>query len=144
MDLIIFLAVLLAIGLIVGEGSMHYVIAHWRGQQGLLWSFFVNGVAVYAGLIAGALGLGAIVDNSRQWLIAVVLLAIFVWFVWAFVGTIRAGIASFRDPAAVWARRLVAFAVFVCLAAAVYAISSDLPIVWRWLSSLRALASGTR
>jgi hypothetical protein len=34
-DVIIFLAVLLAIGLFVGEGSMHYVITHWRGQQGL-------------------------------------------------------------------------------------------------------------
>jgi hypothetical protein len=64
-----------------------------------------------------------------------------VWFVWALVGTIRAGIASYRDPAEGWARRLVAFAVFVCLAAAIYAISSELPIVWRWLSSLRTLAS---
>ena len=103
------------------------------GPAGAPLSFLVNGVAVYAAIIAAALGLGAAVGHSGQWPIAVVILAVFAWFAWALVGTTRAGIATLRNPASSWAHRLGALVVFICLAAAVYGIASDLAFAWRWM-----------
>src|SRR5215467_13513914 len=108
---------------------MDYVTTHWRGQQGLLWSFLVNGVAGSAVMIAAAHALG----NSHQWLIAVVLPVIFVWFVWVLVGTARAGHRTLKDPDASFALMLTAVVIFLCLAAGLFAITSDLTIVGRWL-----------
>ena len=106
---------------------------HWRGQQGLLWSFLVNGVAGYAVMIAAALRLGVAFGNSHQWLIAVVLLVIFVWFAWALVGIARAGLRILKDPGTSSWLKLTAVVIFPCLAAGLFAITSDVTIVGRWL-----------
>src|SRR5262245_4666046 len=110
---------------------MNYVLTHWRGQQGLLWSFLVNGVAGYALAVAGDVALFGL--GASQWHIAAFMLIFFAWFAWALVGTTRAGIAAIKDPAASRALRFSALVVFVCLVLALYATATDFGIISRWL-----------
>jgi hypothetical protein len=81
-----------------------YILAHWRGELGLLRSWLVNGVAVYLVLILGGAGLGmllkSVVGASRFDMLAgspvavFGVLAVFVlWLLWAVVGILRCGTA---------------------------------------------------
>jgi hypothetical protein len=110
---------------------MNYVMTHWRGRQGLLWSFLVNGVAGYALAIFAAVTLFNV--GAAQWHLAAFMLVFFVWFAWALVGTTRAGILTIKDPATSRALKLSALVVFVCLALALYGTAIDFGIMSRWL-----------
>lgn len=78
-----------------------YIVAHWRGQQGLAWSFFVNLVGVRAAIfVLQEIAKPAQYEDYHDWAPAV-LIAAFVLhgivFVWQAVGVIRAGEAHIVD-----------------------------------------------
>lgn len=94
-----------------------YILAHWRGELGLLRSCFVNGVAVYLVLILGGAGLGmllkSVVGASRFDMLAGTpvtvfgVLAVFVlWLLWAVVGILRCGTRNAIDRSNTTARRI--------------------------------------
>jgi len=82
-----------------------YITAHWRGEQGLAWSFFVNLLGIRAALLAlQELARPAAYQDYHDWapavLTAVVLLHGIV-FVWQATGVIRAGEAHIRQHGAI-------------------------------------------
>jgi len=118
-----------------------YVVRHWRGQQNVLWSFTVNGLTLYLVIVVAVVAAGAVLGTfagGPQWPLALLVPLYFVWFVWALVGTTRAGIATLTDATASGALKLSALVVFACLALGLYAAATDLTIVWRWMLGVLA------
>lgn len=68
---------------------LRYVLSHWRGEQGLVKSVLLNGVAFY---LIFALPLGSVgsMINGKAVIFAGVA-AFAMWLVWASVGVLRCG-----------------------------------------------------
>lgn len=78
-----------------------YIVSHWRGQQGLAWSFLVNLVGVRAAIfVLQEIAKPAQYQDYHDWAPAVLIAAFFlhgIVFVWQAVGVIRAGEAHIVD-----------------------------------------------
>jgi hypothetical protein len=96
-----------------------YIARHWRGEQGLAWSFWVNFLALR---IVIFLGQDALLpdegkDYSTMPLVVLGLLILFhiVVFLWQIVGVLRAGEVFLKDTgsqAAVWGAQIALIAAF--------------------------------
>lgn len=97
-----------------------YIEGHWRGQQGLTWSFWVNFVFLRA--LVSAIQEWFRPESGQSfyntWVIVLLLVVFFhgVLFVWQFVGVIRASethVRNFGSMASVWGSQLaLVFAFF--------------------------------
>lgn len=83
----------------------HYILAHWRGEQGLGWSFMVNLVGARLAIFAAQEMIRpAPYQDYHEWAPAVLILTFLlhgVVFVWQAVGVIRAGEALIRHHGAI-------------------------------------------
>lgn len=113
---------------------MSYIARHWRGEQNIIWSLLVNGVAVWVTLIAGAAFL-AVFAGVPEHVLAWGIPALLAWLVWAVVGIVRAAVASLRDRNSRWTSKFVALLAFAGLALIALGAYNDLSIVRRWLLS---------
>ncbi len=114
-----------------------YIVSHWRGEQGLLWSFAVNFVGLRLAIFAVQYLLqpGEYEDYHSQ--ITLVLgLAIFfhgIVFVWQAVGVFRAGEAHIRERGAIavhWGAQfgvIVAFWITASQALNAWQMTIDIP-----------------
>jgi hypothetical protein len=109
-----------------------YIGRHWRGEQNIIWSLLVNGVAVYAALIGLAVMLAVLAgvpDHIGAWIFTPFIVA---WLVWMVVGSLRAAIATLRDRQSHWVLKAAAILAFVGFALILYAIFHDLQILRDW------------
>jgi hypothetical protein len=117
----------------VGERKLNdYIARHWRGEQHVIWSLLVNGVAAYVAMIVGAALLVVFAGGLERALVWATPFFL-VWFIWAVVGTVRAAIATPRDRNSSWLSKLVALFAFAGLVLILLGFYNDLPIVRRWL-----------
>ncbi|MFI5020689.1 MAG: hypothetical protein ACHQRJ_03410 [Alphaproteobacteria bacterium] len=74
-----------------GEGGDNmiasYIRTHWRGEQSLMRTTFVNGIAAYLVVIIALVALGELTTSSIVLYFG--LGVFFVWWVWACVGVFR-------------------------------------------------------
>jgi hypothetical protein len=70
-----------------------YIVAHWRGEQGLFRSFFINGTVAYLILVLVLVFLG----NHIATPVWVGLAVFLIWEIWAAVGIFRCGLRYARD-----------------------------------------------
>jgi hypothetical protein len=78
---------------------LHYAMAHWRGEQGLVQSTLINGLGGYAFLVVVFLGLSTTVFTSQSFF-RVGLCVFFAWQIWASVGILRASVRRTFDSSA--------------------------------------------
>ena len=88
-----------------------YVLAHWRGRQGLAWSFWVNLVALRSlvCLVQEASPLDALPQAATVGVVAIAVLCHPLLLVWQAVGVVRACEAHLSDygsMAGVWGAQL--------------------------------------
>jgi hypothetical protein len=71
-----------------------YILAHWRGQLGLLRSYLLNGVAIFVVLLlVSAAALEFLPRSGPEQIFIYAWLVLFtVWAVWACVGIFRCGV----------------------------------------------------
>jgi peptidoglycan/LPS O-acetylase OafA/YrhL len=118
---------------------MHYVVTHWRGEQGLLRSTLFNGVLSYAVVVLGVVGLGALFDNRIG---AWCGLATFsIWLVWAVVGIFRCGLRNVMHSGGKITSRIGGLLAIVGMCAFSYFSAEDLIHLgfFRWLHSTLTL-----
>ena len=108
---------------------IRYVMAHWRGQQSLAWSFWVNlvGLRVLIFTAHNALSPGEGQDYAQQGFLVIGTILLFhgLLLVWQLVGVVRAAENHFTlrgNMALVWAAQLGAVLMF--LLTAVYALDA--------------------
>jgi hypothetical protein len=83
----------------------NFIVAHWRGELGLLRSCFVNGVVGYlllvvaSGILGRAVADGPALVNRALQAISLYggLIAFIVWSIWALVGIFRCGARNTFD-----------------------------------------------
>ena len=92
----------------------NYIVAHWRGQLGLLKSCFVNGIAGYLLLVVATAILSRAAVEGPALSYGVLraaslyggLLAFIVWSIWALVGIFRCGARNAFDSTNTTAKRV--------------------------------------
>jgi len=92
----------------------NYIVAHWRGQLGLLKSCFVNGIAGYLLLVVATaiLSRAAVEEPALSYGVLRAaslyggLLAFIVWSIWALVGIFRCGARNAFDSTNTTAKRV--------------------------------------
>jgi hypothetical protein len=114
-----------------------YIVAHWRGEQGLGWSFFVNLVGLRTGLfVLQEMAQPDQYQDYHEWAFMVLVAAFFlhgVVFVWQAVGVIRAGEAHIVHHGAIglhWGAQLgvlVAFWLTASYALNAWQMTNDVP-----------------
>jgi len=114
-----------------------YVVAHWRGEQGLGWSFWVNLVGLRAVIfVLQDMVQPGPYQDYHEWAPVVLLAAVFlhgVVFVWQAVGVIRAGEAHMVDHGAIslhWGAQLgaiIAFWLTASYALNAWQMTNDVP-----------------
>ena len=72
-----------------------YLLAHWRGEHGLLRSSLLNGALIYIIIFVALASLGQIMNNSSFTFTGVAIFLL--WSVWASVGIFRCGIRNIFD-----------------------------------------------
>ena len=88
----------------------NFIVAHWRGQLGLLRSCFINGVVGYlllvvaSGILGRAYSEGPALVNGA--LLYGGLIAFILWSIWALVGIFRCGARNAFDRTNGIARRI--------------------------------------
>jgi hypothetical protein len=103
-----------AVALEEEQAVANYIVAHWRGQFGLLRSCFVNGVGGYlllvvaSGILGGAVAEGPALSHRVLQALSLYggLLAFIVWSIWALVGIFRCGARNAFDRTNATARRV--------------------------------------
>jgi hypothetical protein len=95
-----------------------YVRAHWSGELSLLTSVFVNGLAIYAVLVAAFVGLGQVVKYPA--FVYAGLIVFLLWAVWSGVGIFRSAIRTYRSNESSLLRRIWA----VCAMIGVLAVGA--------------------
>jgi ATP-dependent protease ClpP protease subunit len=97
----------------------NYILAHWKGQQGLAWSFWVNFVALRVAitLVQIALEPAKTADYSAIAPLVWLLMLIFhgIVFIWQAVGVLRSAESHLRDTgsqASVWGAQIALVAGF--------------------------------
>ncbi len=108
---------------------INYVIAHWRGQQSLAWSFWVNlvGVRVMIFNVQSVLSPGEGQDYSLHGLLVISGTVLFhgLLLLWQLVGVVRAAEVDFAtrgNLALTWAAQLGAVLMFIL--SAVYGLGA--------------------
>lgn len=108
---------------------MNYIITHWRGQQSLAWSFWINLVALRVAVFALQSWLQPVEGaDYSQWRMQVLVLAFLVHGLllgWQLVGVVRAADSDFAtrgNMALVWGAQLGAVLMF--LLSAVYMLGA--------------------
>jgi hypothetical protein len=100
---------------------LHYAMAHWRGQHGLVQSTLINCLGSYVLLVLVFFGFAAFFTS--QAFLGVALCTFSVWQIWVSVGILRAGARRTFDPSAPPGPRLGgAIAMIAVLAAGIYSI----------------------
>lgn len=101
------------------EPIVRYLKAHWRGDHGLAWSFWMNFVALRAAIffMQDLISPAGISDFSSAPIAVTALLLLFhgVIFIWQIVGVLRAGERFFTETgsqAAVWGAQIALVAGF--------------------------------
>ncbi len=112
-----------------GDVVGKYILAYWRGEQGLLKSFLINGVLIYFILVARLVSLGQVANSAVLTFVGV---AIFVfWMIWACVGNFRCGIRNTLNQANHWRSRLGGVIVVISvLLVAFFSIKEMESICW--------------
>ncbi len=107
----------------------NYLLTHWRGQQSLAWSFWVNlvGVRVLTFNVQSALSPAEGQDYSHQGFLVISATLLFhgLLLLWQLVGVVRAAERDFAtrgNMALVWAAQLGAVLMFIL--SAVYALGA--------------------
>lgn len=114
-----------------------YIVSHWRGEQGLMWSFVVNLVGLRL-LVFGLQRLARPTEyrDYHDWAPIVLLLAFLlhgVLFVWQAVGVFRAGETFIKDRGAIavhWGAQLgviIAFWLTASYALNAWQMTIDVP-----------------
>ncbi len=103
---------------------IHYVMAHWCGQQSLTWSFWVNlvGLRILIFNAHNALSPGEGQDYAQQGFLVISTILLFhgLLLVWQLVGVVRAAENHFAlrgNMSLVWAAQLGAVLMFLLTAA---------------------------
>jgi len=114
-----------------------YILSHWRGEQGLGWSFWINLVVVRAIIfILQDLAQPGPYQDYHAWSAMVLLAAVFlhgVVFVWQAVGVIRAGEAHTVEHGGIslhWGAQLgliIAFSLTASYALNAWQMTNDVP-----------------
>lgn len=105
-----------------------YIVRHWRGQHGILWSTIVNGLLAYLAVVFALLGAAAALRGSGTvGGLAVMsgLAAFAVVMVWSLVGICRSAFRTIRAPETGIALKAVAIAALVLVVVVVVAILND-------------------
>jgi len=96
-----------------------YISAHWRGDQSLAWSFWVNLVAIRAAIIITQIVFTPAEQGGfhsiAPWVWALVLVLHGIVFVWQVVGVLRSAEVHLRDTgsqAGVWGAQIALVAFF--------------------------------
>jgi hypothetical protein len=74
-----------------------YILAHWRGEQGLLRSTLLNSVIIYFVLVLGLVVMGKVTNNQISVFTGLAVCLLFL--IWAFVGMLRCGTRYAFDKA---------------------------------------------
>jgi hypothetical protein len=107
-----------------------YIGRAWRGEQNVAWSLLVNVICGYFAAMVVVLLVSLVpgVPHEGQGML-VLLIPWGAVVVWALVGTVRAAIATFRDPQTNGSLKMISVLVLAALAAIVVALSRDLAIL---------------
>ena len=84
-----------------------YILAHWRGELGLVKSSLLNGVAVYLALLLAGAALGLLAQYvfgdpvaaffKSPVFIGAVMIVLLIFMLWALVGAFRCGVRNLLD-----------------------------------------------
>lgn len=118
------------------RGIARYAINHWRGEQGLAWSFWVNFIAVRAFVFFAQANLlpDKGFDYSTKFLLIVSLILFFhvLLFIWQAVGVLRAAdryVKETGSQAHAWGAQIcLAVAVFITFSASLEAWQTTIPV----------------
>ena len=105
-----------------------YVLAHWRGEQNLIWCFLINGLFGYLIALLVVVGIGgALGGGSLNTPIGMLLTFMFaVWLIWALVGNFRAAFKAITSPDGTVSMRVLGAVVIVGLLLVVFLAAGDL------------------
>jgi hypothetical protein len=107
-----------------------YIVRAWRGEQDVAWSLLINVICGYftAMLVILLAALVPGVPHEGQGML-VLLIPWGAVVVWALVGTVRAAIATLRNPQENRSPKMISGLVLAALAAIAVALSRDLAIL---------------
>jgi hypothetical protein len=106
-----------------------YALAHWRGEQSLARSFWINGVVFYLVLVVVLVGLGQII--AGQLFFNLGMAAFVICFAWSFIGIARSAVAVIRRPDRRFLSVVFAVASIVILALVAYLVVRDLQLLFK-------------
>lgn len=107
-------------------GRMRYLGQHFKGQQSLVLTVFVNGLLAYVLLVAAVLGVARGLGSASG---GAALMALFaVWLVWWIVGVWRWGVERIRKPG--WAQKALALGVIGLVGLVVVVVAQDLMMLF--------------
>ena len=102
-----------------------YLITHWRGEQSLPRSFFINVVLVYLAMIASLVALGTVIHYAPAILIGLSLFLLVTS--WSLVGVTRAAIYAISAPNG-FGKKVFAVVLLIVVGIVVYTTVQD---IWR-------------
>src|SRR5215813_10220174 len=108
---------------------IRYALAHWRGEQSLARSFWINGVAFYLVVVIVFVGLGQIITGRL--FVGLGITAFMICFAWSYIGIARSAVTAIRRPDRRFLSVVFALATIVVLAFVAYGVVQDLHLLFR-------------